>query len=478
MNSFICGNLNFNDMEYKFDYRNDILVIIPNELEDYSRWNFNYFLKQEKFERINVEGITNMGQYICFIHVKFSNLGRGILQAFVPGYIIGDTNNLNPLPKCENIEEISFYGDCINKFYFSKKNIGINDILEEKDFKITFPEKELLEKKFIINKDEFVFKTDWELSYNRINTNLVNIESFIKINFYKQKSIDEIVEYFLNLSKFFEFINNRKIVNFSKIKLYKHQKVRNQFKSNEIKNTKISFDCFFKSTDEKIDLNSLDKIITLDDLDDNFKKTYINVTKKNFSTAYYPLSIVDNRYIDNDKFINVSSAFESEFDKLYPKFKSSVETEYKEVKEMILKSIDNKRYREAKKVKNVEEKDEIKHFKKIISECKYFHKIIKKIDGTLSEKINYAYKQFSNILEPQKQKILKKYDIKSVKIGTIVKKFIDRRNSISHGYALEPFDNLEIVGYELIRIVIYCITFKRSGFSNEEKIKELIERIF
>ena len=36
MNQIYCGDLIFNDIKYKFDFRNNILVIIPDELKDYT----------------------------------------------------------------------------------------------------------------------------------------------------------------------------------------------------------------------------------------------------------------------------------------------------------------------------------------------------------------------------------------------------------------------------------------------------------
>lgn len=61
MDQIYCGDLIFNDIKYKFDFRNNILVIIPDELGDYTKWHFNNIGSRDRFERINVEGTTNNG---------------------------------------------------------------------------------------------------------------------------------------------------------------------------------------------------------------------------------------------------------------------------------------------------------------------------------------------------------------------------------------------------------------------------------
>lgn len=76
-------------------------------MEDYNRWWFNCWGNNDGAleKRINVEGETNEGKFICFVDVKFSHLGRGTLQAFVPAYVLGKGNSVSPLPKCVDIEK-------------------------------------------------------------------------------------------------------------------------------------------------------------------------------------------------------------------------------------------------------------------------------------------------------------------------------------------------------------------------------------
>ncbi len=53
MEQIYSGDLIFNDTKYKFAFRNNVLVIIPDELEDYTKWHFNNIGNKNKFERVN-----------------------------------------------------------------------------------------------------------------------------------------------------------------------------------------------------------------------------------------------------------------------------------------------------------------------------------------------------------------------------------------------------------------------------------------
>lgn len=80
----ICGSTEFNNKKYKFDFRDNILVLIPDELEDYSKWFFEHVNSIESNEKTNIKGITNNGKIIYFLSIKLIELGGGALQAFVP----------------------------------------------------------------------------------------------------------------------------------------------------------------------------------------------------------------------------------------------------------------------------------------------------------------------------------------------------------------------------------------------------------
>lgn len=474
MDQIYCGDLIFNDIKYKFDFRNNILVIIPDELGDYTKWHFNNIGSRDRFERINVEGTTNNGCYICFIHVKFSHMGRGILQAFVPGYVICKANGVKPLPKCEEIRKIRFFGECLDRFYYPKRIIETSDFYHSNDIKLEVNKNKLKTDNFIVSKDIFKFGVAWKIPYSSNINVALDVESFLEIEFNRNKSIDEIVEYYLKVKKFFSFINNRKYIKFNKVIAYTIIPVNYGIQHDDIRDEEFKFEFYFVDPDEKYDLNKTNTSIHLEDLNNRFSRLYKLVTDKDFLTEYYPLSISDNNYVDNDKYVNVARAFESEFDKLYPKFKSNISEEYDLVKKSLLKCLANKKNKANSLIqKNID----TKYNKKIIKECDYFNKIISNIEGTLPEKVTYSLRKYKDIISNKKKILLNNYEISKIKKGTLADKFSKRRNDISHGNYVDAFTDEEVIAYELVRMSIYCITLERCKFS-DENINNIVNKIF
>lgn len=476
MSNIICGDLEYDKIKYKFDFRDNILVLLPEKLDEYLKWRFKNVGKADKFDYVNIEGVTNNGWYICFIHVKFSNLGRGTLQSFVPGYVVCKSNGISPLPKCDQIEKIRFYGSCLDKFYYPKQVIETNNFSNNKDIKFKIKKQNLKTMDFMICKNKFSFGIFWRAPMNSNINVVLDVKSYLEIKFNNPKSVSEIIEYYLNVKKLFSFINNRKYVKFENVIAYKNENINYGLVHDDIHKLEIDFEFYFVDPDEKFDLNTSLNTISLSDIEKNFRKLYNEITSEKFLTEYYPLSTTDNHYIDNDKYSKVASAFESEFNKLYPKFKSTISSEYDEIKKMLLKSISNKRNKTKRKIVSNNNLNN-KSYKKIIRECDYFSKIIKQIDGTLHEKIVFCYKKYSKILESKKNMLLKNYELNKVSPGLLADKFVKRRNDIAHGNGTTQFDSLEIIAYELLRMCIYCLTFERTNFS-EDKIKLFLDKIF
>lgn len=477
MGDIICGDTEFNGRKYKFDYRNNVLVLIPEVLEKFIKWRFEHLEVKERNDYINIEGTTNNGYYICFIHVKFSEIGSGALQAFVPSYAICKANGISPVPKLENIEKITLLGDCLDKFYYPKRIIDFKDIFTPKiRFELDKENNKL--RKFSINKDIYAFGIRWNIPHSSNINQVLDVYSYLDVKFNEKKDINQIIDYYLNIKKFFSFINNRKYIKFEKIFAYKKELIDYGIgEEKNVQETTIKFELYFVDPDEEFDIDKSLNAVRLEDIEDEFTKLYKKVTNKEFLTQYYPLSKKDDRYINNEKFANVASAFESEFNKLFPKYKSDVCEEYKKVKKLILKTISNKKGNSNRLIEGNENEEKIKYLKNVIKQCNYFSKIINKIEGTLEEKIIYSYGRYSYVINKARQNLMRNYNINRLKNGVLASKFTKRRNDIAHGNYTEKFNETEIIAYELIRICIYSLTFERCGFSNE-KIKAIVDKIF
>lgn len=473
MDKIICGELEYNSKKYYFNFRNNILVIQPEKMEYYPKWCFNNSGNESSLdEGINVEGETNEGRYICFVNVKFSQIGRGILQSFVPTYVLGKANAVSPLPKCIDIEKISFEGKSLDKFCYPKRIIKHDNLCEEKPLKIEIDYNQFKNRKFTIDKDVFSYDIRWTMPISSDINNVLNVKTILSVTFSKPKNINDIIDYYRNIEKFFCFINNRRIVRFSDIKLKKKEPVRFEIE-NEIKDMEFQFTLHITEPREEIDILDDLNCIRLDDVTQKYKKLYKCIVDKDFLVHYYPLNKREDSYVDNDKYTQVSSAFESEFRKLFPDFKSTINEEYKIVKSGLLRYISNKKSRIKKKQTELNKKQ----VRKELKYCEYFANVLSNIDGNLEEKITYSFDRYKQILEKKRIHLLNAYNIKKVKNTVLSKSFANRRNKISHGKSTGNFNDLEIISYILLRICIYCITLERCKFSFDE-IEKMVNKIF
>ena len=169
----------------------------------------------------------------------------------------------------------------------------------------------------------------------------------------------------------------------------------------------------------------------------------------------------------------MSSAFESEFRKLFPDFKSSINEEYKEIKNGILKHVSNKK----NKLKRNKRRLGKKQIRTMLKYCEYFSKIVSNVDGTLEEKITFSYDRYQSILEKRRKQLSNTYHINSIKNTILAKSFSERRNKISHGKSTGNFNELEIISYILLRMCIYCLTLERCKFSFDE-IDNMVNKLF
>lgn len=473
MDKIICGELEFNNNKYYFNFRNNILVIQPEKMEDYSKWWFSFLGKEMSMDkRVNVEGETNEGKYICFVDVKFSQLGRGNLQAFVPAYVFGDGNSVSPLPKCINIEKMSLEGKSLDKFCYPKRIIRHNNFCEEKTIKLELDYNQFKNQKITIDKDVFEYCIYWTMPHSSDINNVLNVKTILTVTFNKPKNINEIVDYYRNVEKFFCFLNNRRIVRFSNIKLKKKEPVIYGFENN-IKDMEFQFTLYITEPQEEIDILDDLNCIRLDDVIEKYSKLYKNIIHEDFLIHYYPLNKKEDLLVDNDKYTQVSSAFESEFRKLFPDFKSSINEEYKEIKTGILKHVSNKKNKLKRNKRGLSKKQ----IRTMLKYCEYFSKIVSNVDGTLEEKINFSYDRYQSILEKRRKQLLNIYNINSIKNTILAKSFSERRNKISHGKSTGNFNELEIISYILLRMCIYCLTLERCKFSFDE-IDNMVNKLF
>ena len=193
MEKIIEGKIEYESKKYGFYYINNILTLIPDEnLEEVWKSIFKSLKERIVVDNLFLEGITSFGHRITFINIKLIRQSGGIYKAFVPAYIIGNSNMTNPLPKIDNLETMIFYGKCIDNFFYPQKviELGKDDVNE-----INLKLKSIKNDEILIEKDKFNIGVSSTLSRIEKNTNTpVVLKSYLQINFKNKKSIADVIE--------------------------------------------------------------------------------------------------------------------------------------------------------------------------------------------------------------------------------------------------------------------------------------------
>ena len=269
MEKIIERKIKYESKKYGLYYVDNILTLILDEdLEAIWKNMFKSLKERTVDDNLFLEEITSSGHRITFINIKLIRQSGGIYKAFVPAYIIGNSNMTNPPPKIDNFETMIFYGKCIDNFFDPQKVIELgNEDVNEINVKL----KALKNDEILIEKDKFNVGVGSTLSWTEKNTNTpVVLKSYLQINFENKKSIAEVIEYYRKISELFEFLYLREHIKFNEIKLISRGKVKIEneiieYDSEEELNEKISNT--FKNTRNRIAHGNMKNEILFSDMD-------------------------------------------------------------------------------------------------------------------------------------------------------------------------------------------------------------------
>lgn len=466
MNNIICGILKARKKFYfSFNTGTKILTIQPSKMSE-----FPSFISQNDFddfslskERMNISGETNSRNYIEFIDVKFSSIGRGCFQAWVPAYIIGKANALSFIPKPTSIKHISFKGECIDRFMTSKQTVSDDCDYRNNKLQINIDYGKDKIKKFNYNNLEFSLVPGWNMISAQKDVNLLlTMQTTLNIKSKKKMNVKAIIELYKKVEKLFSFICYRQHVNFDSIILTQIEPV---IFDKVPEDTAINFELHVSSDDNKYDLPNVGQHMILRDYYVNNIPSLIKCLEEDeHMLLSFPNNSLKANIIDNNKYISISSAFESEFDLLYPNFKSNKNKNYNTAK---INTINFLSEQATNKQNNAQTR-------------KYYNDFVKYIEdfeGRLEEQISYIFQIYSYIVEPEINYFKSEYHDMNFDKASLSKAFADKRNNLSHGVKLEKFKILEIVSYSIVRKINYAMILERSGF-NKEQIHEIINQIF
>ena len=465
MNNIICGILKKKRKFYfTFNIDNKILTIQPCKMSVFPNFNFaddldNFLISKD---RINISGETNKRNYIEFIDVKFSSIGRGCFQAWVPAYIIGKTNALSSISKPTSITSISFTGECIDRFMSSKCTVSNHWNYKNNKLQVNIEYGKDKIKKFRYQNLECSLVPGWNMtSAQKDVKSLLTMETTLEIKSSKNMSIQFIIELYKKVEKLFSFICYRQYVKFDSIILTKIEQV---MFDKVPQNTEVNFELHVSTDNRIFDLPKIGKHMILGKYEDKIPALIKCLCENDHMLLSFPENSLKANIIDNNKYICISSAFESEFDLLYPDFKSNKSKNYKIAKLCTIKFL-------SEQAKNKQNNSKTRKY------YNDFIKYIENFEGRLEEQISYIFQLYSYIVEPERKYYKAKYPNINFDNISLAKAFADKRNNISHGSKLEKFKTLEVASYIIVRKINYAMILERSGF-NKKQIQEIIKQVF
>ncbi len=465
MTNIICGTLRkIKKFYFSFDVDKKILTIQPIKMNDHISFlseldfcDFPYFK-----DYADLEGETNTHAYIKFINIKFSSIGRGCFKAWVPAYILGITNDIYPISKPNKINKLVFKGECIDRFSSSKSIVSSKWDRDNSKLQVNLNYGEDKIKKFFYKNLEFNLIPGWRMINNQNDVNtFLTTKTLLTIKSEKTLKINSIIKIYREVQKLFSFICYRQHVEFDSIILNQIEPIK--FGDN-IRDTIISFELHISADDDKYDLPKVGKTMILKDYVGRIPKLIQCLCDDEFMLLSFPSNSLTESIIDNNKYISISSAFESEFNLLNPKFKSFRKKKYSEAKIATLNYLIN-------------QKDNVEKYNR--QTRNYFEDLYKFIDdceGRLEEKIMYALETYSYIVEPERGFFINKNPDIDFSNCSLAKAFTDKRNNLSHGSKLEKFKKIEIASYSIIRKINYAMILERAGF-NKIQIREIIKQV-
>lgn len=454
--------------EFNFYYANKYITIFPNDIKQ--SWNDLHGLyirnkkKQINFKLLN--GTLRIGNSITFIDVSLDYYGRGYYKGYIPAMIISKANNYINFQGTDKVESITFVGGIIDKLYKPKNRLNIDEYDDNiEDFLIRLKQKSSVIKKCKLNDDTLELNIGYTNNYKDLNIPM-SLNTYLSIKFNKPKYIYCINEYYEKIFKTLCFIFNRQCVNFQDIIL------SNQFEVNEkiVQNNGIGFKesienvqfSLIVNDESEFDCDINDINIDIDILLQNFESLYNIINEEMFPLSYYPKNTYDDTHFDNYQFIKIASAFEGQFDLLYPNYKSNKSKKYNIIKQELLDFILSKSNESNREVRKY-----LKNFYKIINNC----------EGSLSEHINYAMQIYQNVISKKKQKLFDNFKLTSISNNDISIAFQNKRNVIAHTSINETFTSIEIIGYVVVKMLVHCLILKRAKF-DDDSIINIINSIF
>lgn len=450
----IHGVFEYNDKQYPFSLDGRILTIpqIPFQYKD----DFN-----EVAHIDTLYGVTNGNQGIVFLGcevLKSSTFHIPISVSFlILGYILLQSSDTS-------FDRIDFYSAAINGFYTPRKAYDFetsNDPMEIKGIKIR--DREQYKKAFDCEVKGETFELGVDV-YVEINLafekeRLGTARSIISMAFGDKKSPDRILDYFLYVRDFLEFVNFRKDVPVEQVRLFR--------KKGDGKHERIGEAVVFQADCSSYSHTAM-KSITLDDMTPEcfpllFQQIAEKRTKGTYNPFFYPANRREDNFVDAARWLNTAICFEGEFNAVFPDYRAKNDQLFYEAKSLLLDTISAEIEKSGKGINN-----------KVNSALKSFKSLVDNADTTIKQKFEVCQTTYAAETAETITRECNAYGIHED--ADLAEAYALYRNDTAHGTLKRP-EPIDVVTYSILRYFVYAMNLKKANIP-PERIADIIRKVF
>lgn len=346
----------------------------------------------------------------------------------------------------DEIHKITYRSDVIDYFFRpNKKYIKLVSNLIQ-----TFDNGKL--KKGDFKKYEFNYNNKKFIMYFGINSYLRTNERFmfdvfssLNIECDENITFDETYEISMYIKKFLSFISNTRKVYFDEIMINRY-----------FEKTNYKHGYFYLNHGNKENIN-YSNVLNYDDLKNNIEEIMQEIISDNI--CFTSLFQYDPNYINTIDIMNICAAFECQFERTYPKFKSK---KFIDIKNDVLKQL--------KEFKLDYKKDKVSQeiLDEIITSVKNYKDVLK-------SKLEYALADFEKLYTTKVRKYMDiKFDFKD-NYKDMPSRIKTARNQLDHGNTNVKINYDVLTDTILLRAITYFMIFKSAGM-NKTNIMKCIKK--
>lgn len=449
----IYGVFEHEGKEYPFALENQILTIpqIP----------FQYSEDFADIEHIDViQGVTNSNRDIVFLGCEVLGNSRvpftTEVKMTVLGYILLTSSK-------STFDRIDFYSEAINGFY-SPRNAYDIELNEDRTIAgIKVRDVELYKKDYQceINKEVFQLGLNVYLSVNLAweIEQLGTAKSIMSMSFVDKKKPNDVLDYYLYIRDFLEFINFQKNIPLERIELFE----RSETGKYERRGKAV----IFQADSSEYKPSALKTITFPDVTSECFPILFGQIAEKrlnnNLNPFFYPNSRREDRTVDAAKWLNTAICFEGEFNTSFPEYRATHDSLFHDAKTLLLDAINDAVQQSGKSINN-KQNNALKSFKSLIDHA----------DTTIKQKFEICEANYEYEMSEAIQRIRAMCQVPSDMALADV--YASYRNQTAHGVIRRP-ENCDIATYRILRGFVYVMNLKRADIP-ADRIKDIIGRMF